>query len=77
MPAAIFARRLAKLEQTASRDAARAGAELLKLATDEELEGMIAILTRNNAQEAHELPAEEAERYMEIATRFQKRRGAG
>ena len=71
MSAAIFARRLGKLEQIASRYAARAWGELLALMTDEELEEVRAMLTRNNASY---LPAPEAARYVEIITKAHGRR---
>ena len=68
MSAATFTRRLGKLEQTARRYAATARAEFLASMTDAELEEALAILSENNAKDVDQLPAKEAERYMDLMT---------
>ena len=57
-----FAKRLAAVELRARRDVAQRRSELLRFATDEELEEAISILEHDKVSQAVELPLEGRQR---------------
>ena len=69
-----FAKRLSALEETVGRDLAGRRSDLLRFATDEELEEAISILERNKVSQPDELPAEERERLEELWAKVFARR---
>jgi hypothetical protein len=70
--AASFRRRLKKLEQAAIRNESKVHRQMLALATDEELDDAIDILSRRDAGGI--LSVQDEERLAEIATSLHERR---